>query len=280
MLPILDDHSHLSPLGRGVEAVREFQRAGGTHLIVSHMPYGLEPIRNKDDWLREFGITCNLIEEARRKTEVSVFCVVGPYPVELIELSDQLGLEGATQLMKEGVIAASKLVEEQKAIGIGEVGRPHFSVEATVWERSNEILRFCMETAKDIDCPIVLHTEAANERNLKEFSQMASEAGMRPERVIKHYCGRIGPGWETGDLALSILATMENVTSAIRQELDFMMESDYLDDIDRPGAVLSSRTVPRRTKQLFQKGIITEELWHRIHVERPRISYGIDTESR
>ena len=38
-VPILDNHIHLQPQGRNVEAVREFQKAGGTHLMLSHMPY-------------------------------------------------------------------------------------------------------------------------------------------------------------------------------------------------------------------------------------------------
>ncbi|HVM45576.1 MAG TPA: hypothetical protein VM582_06535, partial [Candidatus Thermoplasmatota archaeon] len=40
--PIWDNHFHLDPAGRLVEAVKEFERAGGTHLMVVHKPYHRE----------------------------------------------------------------------------------------------------------------------------------------------------------------------------------------------------------------------------------------------
>jgi len=37
------------------------------------------------------------------------------------------------------------------------------------------------------------------------------------------------------------------------------METDYLDDKTRPGAVLGPKTVPRRTLELLKQGLIDEE---------------------
>ena len=36
--PILDNHFHLNQKGRGVEAAKDFQRVGGTHLVLVHCP--------------------------------------------------------------------------------------------------------------------------------------------------------------------------------------------------------------------------------------------------
>ena len=278
MLPILDDHAHLSPSGKRSEAVRQFEKAGGTHLIVSHMPYRLNPILSRGDWRAEFEITCSLVDEARKETGVQVFCVVGPYPVELLDISERIGADKALQLMKEGVEVAAELVLEKKAIGIGEVGRPHFEAAPEIMRMSNEIMRYCMEKAKDADCPVVIHSEHVTSSNLEELSHMAQEAGLRAERVVKHYYGKIGRDWPTGGLSLSVLSTRDNILSAIENKLSFMMETDYLDDLSRPGAVLAPQTVPKRTKQLFEEGIIDERLWRKIHIERPKIAYGIDME--
>lgn len=275
MPPILDDHLHLSPSGRGLDAVRDFERAGGTHLIISHMPYNLKPVLSREDWLEEFEITCGFAERAERESEVHAYCVVGPYPVQLLSLSEKLGLDKAVELMKDGVAAASELIEQQRAIGIGEVGRPHFPADPEIMERSNEILQFCFETAAEIDCAVVVHSEDANENNLGEFSAMARKAGLNPNRVIKHYCGTIGSRWPTGELTFSVLSTRSNVQAALDQGLDFMMETDYLDDLQRPGAVLSPQTVPKRTRQLHEKGLLDEEQWLKIHVDMPRRSYGL-----
>ena len=42
-VPIFDNHIHLQPQGRKVEAVKDYHKAGGTHLILSHMPYDQVP---------------------------------------------------------------------------------------------------------------------------------------------------------------------------------------------------------------------------------------------
>ncbi len=38
-LPITDDHMHLNPgRGRGIEAIKEFRNAGGTHVLIVSLP--------------------------------------------------------------------------------------------------------------------------------------------------------------------------------------------------------------------------------------------------
>jgi Predicted metal-dependent hydrolase (urease superfamily) len=54
------------------------------------------------------------------------------------------------------------------------------------------------------------------------------------------------------------------------------METDYLDDLTRPGAVMGPRTVPRRTRKLINSGLITEEDAYQIHVERVEKLYGVE----
>jgi TatD-related deoxyribonuclease len=54
------------------------------------------------------------------------------------------------------------------------------------------------------------------------------------------------------------------------------METDYIDDPDRPGAVLGPKTVPRRVRWLHEQG--HEEAIRTAHVDTPARVYGIDTE--
>lgn len=278
-MPIIDDHAHLQPIGSRSEAVGRFKKAGGTHLVVSHATFGLRPIFTKEDWRKDYQFTLDLCEEAERETGVKVYCVVGPYPCDLFDFqhNSRITAEKASEIMKLGVEVAAELVKEQKAIGIGEVGRPHFPCDEQAMRMSNEILISCMERAKDLGCPVVIHSEHANDRNLEEFTAMAEKVGMRPEKVVKHYCQTLEESWPRGKISLSVLATKENVLSAIGQGLNFMMETDYLDDPSRPGAVLALTTVPKRTKQLFEEGAIDERLWRKIHIEMPKVAYGIDT---
>ena len=52
-----------------------------------------------------------------------------------------------------------------------------------------------------------------------------------------------------------------------------MLETDYLDDPSRPGAVLGPKTVPRKTLKSFQEGIIDEEQFSKIHTDLPDFIY-------
>ena len=72
----------------------------------------------------------------------------------------------------------------------------------------------------------------------------------------------------------SILAGKESTKEALRKGSRFLMETDFLDDPKRPGAVLSITTVPRRTLSFIDQGMMTEEQAHKIHVENPRTAYG------
>ena len=53
----------------------------------------------------------------------------------------------------------------------------------------------------------------------------------------------------------------------------FFLETDYMDDPRRPGAVLGPKTVPKRTNQLLNMGIDEELLW-RAHQDLPEKLYG------
>ena len=45
----------------------------------------------------------------------------------------------------------------------------------------------------------------------------------------------------------------------------FFLETDYMDDPRRPGAVLGPKTVPKRTKQLLEAGVEEDVLWTTHH---------------
>jgi len=57
----------------------------------------------------------------------------------------------------------------------------------------------------------------------------------------------------------------------------FLMETDFVDDPEKPGMVLGPKTVPRRVRWLLENG--DAEAVRRAHVETPAAVYGIDTEA-
>lgn len=274
-IPVLDNHIHLHPAGHNVEAVKEFEKAGGTHLILSHLPYEEVRVRSAADFPLSYEITLKLAERCRRETKVGIDVTVGPYPVLLLHLAERHGLNHAVEMMRAGMESAQRLVLDGKTVGIGEIGRPHFPVPAEIEEASNQIMSYGMELAKEAGCPVVLHTESATPENMKEMALMADKVGLRRDRVIKHYSPPLILEEENSGLFPSVLAKREYVQEALQKGSRFFLETDYLDDLKRPGAVLAITTVPKRTTSMIQSGQMTEEQAFKIHVENPLKVYGI-----
>jgi TatD-related deoxyribonuclease len=98
---------------------------------------------------------------------------------------------------------------------------------------------------------------------------MARNAGFPVERVIKHY------GSPDTPLHPSLIAKHEAIPQMIRERRVFTMESDFMDENSRPGAVMGPKSVPRYTNQLLKDGLITEDDCFRIHAETIDRVYGV-----
>jgi TatD-related deoxyribonuclease len=170
---------------------------------------------------------------------------------------------------------AAEHVKEGRAIALGEIGRPHFPVSKEIMAASNEIMRYGMELAKEISCAVVLHTESGTPDVCKDLARIANKVGFPLNRLVKHYSPAIIQEKDNHGLFPSVLSSKKNIEAAIPQGMRFMMETDYLDDPRRPGAVLGIKTVPKRTLALLEAGKITEEEALVIHKENPEQVYGI-----
>lgn len=279
--PILDNHLHLQPKGRNVEAMKEYEKAGGTHAILSHMPYEEIQITCGADFERSYQITLDTAGRCNRETDVGVFVTLGPYPVLLIDLAQEHGLEAATQMMNEGMESAARLVREGKAIAIGEVGRPHFDVPPEIMAASNDILRYGMSLAKEASCPIVIHAETATPESMEDLGRIADSVGLPRGKVVKHYSPPLVLEEENRGLMASVLASRSNIQEAFGKGDRFFLETDFMDEPTRPGAVLPIDTVPKRVKGIAHSGVATAELidaiW-KVNKDNPKRVYGIELE--
>jgi TatD-related deoxyribonuclease len=177
--------------------------------------------------------------------------------------------------MCQGIDRAGKLCEEGKCIGIGEIGRPHFEVSEEVMCDSNEILVYGMAVAGSIGVPVVVHTESTTPSQCNELVLMGKKVGLDPGKIVKHFSPPLIKPMENYGLFPSVLCTKKNVEESLKKGTRFFMETDYIDDLRRPGAVLGPKTVPRRTKMFLDSGMMTEEQAYRIHVENPQDVYNI-----
>jgi TatD-related deoxyribonuclease len=243
--------------------------------MLTHLPYDDIPLGSGDDYRVAYERTLHTAKLVREQTKVTVFVALGPYPVDLLRLDEKLGLAAATEAMRRGMDLAARLVREGKATAIGEIGRPHFRVASELWTASNEVLAHGMAAAKDAGCAVILHTEDPNPEVFEEFGRMADAAGLPRDRVVKHHSPPFVLPEETHGIVPSVLAREDHLREALRKRGSFLMETDYMDDPRRPGAVLGPATVPRKTAKLRSLGVMTEEDADRIHRHLPERTYGI-----
>lgn len=168
----------------------------------------------------------------------------------------------------QGVLdIAAEYVESGDALAL-KSGRPHYEVDDAVWAASNAVMKHAFELGADLDCVVQLHTEASED--LTEIADWADERGLDPLSVVKHYAsGRLaGP-------TPSVMCNKDWLATAAESGAPFLMETDYVDDPDRPGAVMGPKTVPRRVRWLREEGY--DDAIETAHVETPKQVYGIDT---
>ncbi len=273
-IPITDNHVHFRPDGNMEDAINGFRRHGGVRLLLVHTPYDDLLASKVDGFEPGYRRTLDLAQRARDHG-VEVHVALGPHPVELLALEKSKGLEPAVEIMRSGLEMASRYAYEGQATAIGEIGRPHFAVPESIWNSSNELMAYGMQLAKEVDCAVVLHTEEATPAVLREMAAMADRVGMRRDRVVKHHSGPLVLPRENHDILPSVVAKKDYLLRAARKGRRFLMETDYLDDRRRPGAVLGLNTVPRRCAALLREGVLSRDDLHVIHEENFRRAYGV-----
>jgi len=273
-LIIFDNHLHLRRDGRFLDAVKDFKKVGGTHFVLCQCPMPSLVIKEKS-YKSCYLETLKMAEEIRSTIDVDVFVTVGPYPVDYLKLKEKFGRDEAIDIMKKGMDEAAKLCEEKKCIALGEIGRPHFPVDEQIMNDSNEILRYGMQKANDVDVPVVLHTESTTPEQCKELMEMGRDVGLPADKIVKHFSPSLIKHEENFGLMPSVLASKRNISESLKKGTRFLMETDYIDDPKRPGAVLGPKTVPKLTKKLLDDGVMNESQAFEIHVENPQKIYNI-----
>jgi len=160
-LPITDDHIHIDPVnGRGLEAAKDFQRSGGTHLFLVSKPsssFGIFP-RTGKDYVPVFDQTL-AVAESIRNIGITVFVVLGVHPAEITRLAGEGTIEQAASTMEEGLTVAAGYVREGKAVAL-KSGRPHYETTPDILDASNRVLSHAFSLAGDLGCAVQVHAES------------------------------------------------------------------------------------------------------------------------
>ncbi len=253
--PILDQHMHLDRSNRFLDAVSEFTLAGGTGIMLVHKPnFSSDLPTDLDGYRVAYSGTLSMAEEVRTAYGIEVGVILGPHPVVWENQIVPLGLKRATELHLEAVSLALDHIEAGDAVCLGEVGRPHYRVSDEIWDSANEMLREIMAMAAGAGTSIQLHVEDNGETTCRELATLCDEAGLARNRAIRHYAPANVDANFTHGLAATVSVGKGSVeaiaATATSANAPWGMETDFLDDPRRPGAVLGPKTVPKRTQQL------------------------------
>jgi len=276
-IPITDNHIHVDHInGIGpVKIAKQFYNVGGRVMIIPNKPSWANG--KTFEFEHAMDLVINYCNEINQNTNVKAFPIVGVHPAEFSRLIENgFSMEDSYKRVKKALDYSKKLVEDKKAVAIGEIGRPHYKVSDEEMDYQNKILKYGLSLAREVDCPVQLHTESASEEQFKEFASIAQEIKFNKKKLIKHYSGPYIKKEENFGLISSVMSGKDNIKKAISKGDNFLMETDYLDDLSRPGAVLGPKTVPKRTLDFLNKGIFTEENAFKIHKNNIESIYEIE----
>ncbi|MBO4763323.1 MAG: TatD family hydrolase [Candidatus Methanomethylophilaceae archaeon] len=272
VLPLYDDHFHVSPSGLNVEAMKQFKAAGGTGMTLVTLPYSEVQITCGEDFRRSFEITVRYAEMGR-ELGLKINCAIGPYPILLIPLAEHYGMEKAEQILMEGMDIAHEMITSGKAQLMGEVGRPHFEADQKYFDSCNRVLQHGMDLAHENDYAVMIHCESW-EDTYRSLASMADSAGLPRRKVIKHSSPPLVTEEETFGVTPSIPCSRKLVREALSKGDNFMVETDYIDDPTKPGAMMSLNTVPKRIMGFVQSGEVPEDVIFKICRDIPDSLYS------
>lgn len=262
-LVITDNHMHLDRKGLYLEAVAQFKKAGGGRIILVQKPSFPHTV---EGFISSFEDILKMCEEVRKYVEC--YPVIGLHPAEF----DRLYNQGKKELCYEVLDIVETYVEEKKVVGMGEFGRPHYPVSPETAAEAHTYMVEALIRARDLNCPIQLHTESLDEAGVQKLDALIQT--LQCQKVIKHFSSPSLSSYT--EIFPSVLATESNIEKALTSKKRFLMETDYIDDPKRPGAVLGPKTVPRTTRNLLEKGILTEEMATHIHEDTIRALYTFE----
>lgn len=277
-LRVGDNHCHLNPVrGMGARAfAKRFREAGGWFVGLVNLlswSYGVE-VSSAEDYERVYRLTLRTAEELRQEG-LKAAVILGPHPAELARLVDAgVSAERAAAVLLEAYRLAAEHVKRGEAAGLGEVGRPHWKAPPVVVEACNRVLDEVISMAEELGCVVHFHVERGGRGTVDD---LASRARGRGGRYVYHHAEGAYAGYaaERG-LVPSVPAREDEVLAALRSTLSFVVESDFLDDPRRPGAVVAPWSIQRLFNRLISRGYLGESAAHRVLVDNIAELYGVE----
>jgi len=267
-----DAHLHVNPVkGFGAGKIaKKFKSIGGWFISIVSLPpyhYGFtEP--SIESYRRVLEILQREASKAREQgLEVAVF--MGLHPAEV----DYYYKQGVKPDKLAGLVdQVLKLIEDSIKTGvingIGEVGRQHYGTSPERFVFAETIMVKTLILARDYDVPVQLHTEQGGFATAYSISQFASLVKTPLSRIILHHANLETARW-TEYFGIPFTAPVRHFDEkyASHKWINCMIESDFIDDPERPGVSAYPWEIPTVLNKLVEKGVVTEEQVYKIMVD-------------
>ncbi|MEM4576499.1 MAG: TatD family hydrolase [Candidatus Nezhaarchaeales archaeon] len=275
MIEVTDNHAHANPLkGLGfVEVTKRFMMSGGVAIVFAPLPswYYSVSVTSPESYSRIYDIVIKGVQEA--SAYIKTLAVLGIHPAEVVRLVEAFGARRALEVAEGAMRKAARYVAEGLAVGLGEVGRPHYDTSKISLEVCNRILDVSLELAKDLDCPIHLHLERRSHA-VKDVVARVRKVGLKPYRVVIHHAESKIIG-ESGRLTPSIPRRGRNLREAFTKRATFLVESDFIDDPNRPGVVSYPWAIATEVLEMLSSNLVSKDHIRKVFIDSFEEVYDI-----
>ncbi|GBF09555.1 conserved hypothetical protein [Aeropyrum pernix] len=274
---VADAHMHTNPTrGLGArEVARRFRREGGWFaalLTLTTWSYGLAPT-GVEAYRRMYEIHLRECRAAREEG-LRVACFAGIHPAEIDRMIDKYRQppEKALETALGAVEVLRRLCREGAIDGVGEVGRQHYRTSPLRVAIAEVVMEEAAAAALEEGCLLQLHLEnegPATVETVDRILRRAGATGARRGMVIFHHA--------TLRVAREAVARGYNATipgvpkllehATANEPPDYMVESDYLDDPARPGAVVEPWKMAQKLREIASRTPETREWVRRTNID-------------
>ncbi|MGP6219694.1 TatD family hydrolase [Caldiplasma sukawensis] len=264
---IFDNHFHLNYKSNYIEPVKIFSKAGGTSINLINLPP-----EDGSSFEKTYEETIRIGEIIRERFNLDVIITIGPYPVNYMWMEK----EKRDTEYRKAIDRAINLIRDQKAQALGEIGRIHFEEGFHLNSSLNNLMEYAFQSAADIDCPVIIHSEDLDEKSLRELENMCYKNGIPVNKVVKHHANYEILKYST-KITLSIPAARPSVAMAVESGASVMLETDFINEPGNLNKFLPPDSVPLRAKYIINRyGENGNKFLERSFHVLPEMVYGED----
>lgn len=275
-----DAHLHLNPVkGLGAERVGEkLARDGFWFTGLVGLPpyhYGLDK-PSLDSFEKAISILASQARALREKG-IKVKTLAGFHPAEVDEYNRMgLTIREVYELAERVLKLIESKIKEGVIDGIGEVGRQHYGTSYARISVAESVMIRALELARDLNVVIHLHLDQSGWPTCHLLSKVIELIGVKRKLVLIHHVNKHSaqPCIEYG-LPVSAPVKQE-VHEIVRLPGLILVESDYIDDNERPGVSSYPWDIASVFTRLVKTGVIDEGVASKVLVENVVEYYGVE----